>query len=334
MRVFVLGAGASVHAGYPLTKDLGPKLFDYVKGNGGPRNYPYWPDLDELAEYGSPSDIEELVTSLEAHEKPGTKLAGLREALCSYFDSIRPREAELYKRFANAIVPPADTIISFNYDLSLELELKRAGTWEASDGYGFDLGICSLPKSSVKLLKLHGSTNWVDLLFEGARGFSQGNGDSLGPRPVFPWGLDHLGYPGIKDPRWRQGGVERAGSMVLPSRNKKYHVSTSINPREREGFWNLLWGQAADALRRADEIIIIGYSLPAADSRARALLLDRGNHDAPLTICCGSRSTDIGKEFVQAGFVRGKICFDFGRFEDWLAGGNVLRRHRSLVSAN
>ena len=58
MRTFVLGAGASLHVGYPLVKELGPKLVDFISQNPGLRNYPFWPDLGELKSYGPIDDGE------------------------------------------------------------------------------------------------------------------------------------------------------------------------------------------------------------------------------------------------------------------------------------
>lgn len=321
MTTFVFGAGASAHAGYPLTKDLGPKLLGWIRGNPGPANYIYWPDPGSLEAIGPIDDIEGFITKLEACEKPGALLAGLREALCHYFDSLKPPEAELYRAFANEIVRPGDVIISFNYDTSLEVELRRARKWEVSNGYGFDIGIPEMPKSPVKLLKLHGSTNWMDLLFGGLKGgqFACGLGDSRGERPVFPWGLDDLGYPGVKDPKWREGGVDRSGSMVLPSMKKKFYVETSLNPRERQEFWNSLWHQAAHALRRADRVEIIGYSLPPADSEARDLLLKNSNPRCAVSVCCGSDTDRIVGEFVASGRLHEKVSSGFRSFENWVA---------------
>ena len=109
------------------------------------------------------------------------------------------------------------------------------------------------------------------------------------------------------------------GSMILPGRNKRFYLSTSVDPRERARFWSDLWKQAAEALEKADEIVIIGYSLPAADRDARKLIFENSNRDALLTICCGSRSNDLGNEFVQARFVRQRICTEFKCFEHWVA---------------
>jgi len=321
MRVFVLGAGASLHVGYPLTRDLGPKLIEWAASNTR-SNQLNWPDPDELSKLGALDDIEELISQIEKNPKPGPILEGLRNALCEYFDTIRIGEAALYRRLAEDVVETSDVVVTFNYDVSLDRELRRAGKWNVGDGYGFSLGINSSPSSGVKLLKLHGSTNWMDVLFDGLRGggIQVGGGDSHGPRPVLlPQEFQFLEYVGIRDPRFNGGGMTRSGSMILPSRDKKFFVSTTTNPRERQRFWSDLWGQAAEALQAANEISIVGYSLPTADGDARKLIFDHCSRDAVLTICCGSRNKHLADEFVQAHFVRQRICTEFNRFEHWVA---------------
>ena len=336
MRTFVLGAGSSLHVKYPLTKDLGPRLIEWAEKNPRPQNL-YWIDAEQMARlFTSFDDIEGIVTELEnptpgspvsklSKGERGSVLAGLRNALCEFFDSIRTNDAPLYRQFANEVVQPGDTIITFNYDVSLERELRRAGKWQIDDGYGFDFGITCLPRSTVKLLKLHGSTNWIDSLFSGIRTgtFVQGFGwEPRGLRPVVPPGeFEFLGYEGVTNPQFNNvgnvGGVDRSGSMILPSRNKRFYVSSSINPRERDEFWSALWGQAADALQNADEIVIIGYSLPPADNDAQRLLLESSNKESLLTICCGQDTDRLKKEFAHTGFSH--IRCDSRRFENWPA---------------
>jgi hypothetical protein len=292
----------------------------FIADSPGPRNYPYWPDPDELRKCGPLDDIEEIVTRLEASEGTGTLLAGLREAICAFFDSIRTNNAPLYRQFTNGVIQDGDVVITLNYDLSLDRELRKAKKWEISDGYGFDIEIPDMPNSGTTLLKLHGSTNWMDSLFRGHRTgtFSLGYGeDSRGLRPVvLPREFEFLGYEGVTDPKFSGGGVDRSGSMILPSRSKQFYVSTSINPRERESFWSTLWGQADTALRNADEVVIIGYSLPEADAEARRLLLETTNKQSLLTVCCGRDTDRVGDEFIQNGFSH--VGTGSRRFEDWL----------------
>ena len=78
-----------------------------------------------------------------------------------------------------------DLVITFNYDVAMRHSLKREGLWNINDGYGFELGFSGFPASKVKILRLHGSTNWWGPLFDGLRGFFQAGPNSLPSRPWF-----------------------------------------------------------------------------------------------------------------------------------------------------
>jgi hypothetical protein len=62
-------------------------------------------------------------------------------------------------------------------------------------------------------------------------------------------------------------------------------------------FWRSLWDEAASALRRTDEIVIIGYSLPQADDGVRDLLVRNVSLSSRVIVCSRGRSSDIAKEF-------------------------------------
>ena len=331
MRAFIFGAGASLHVGYPLAKTLGIRLVDWAAKNPSPPHlYRIEPDeLRTIFNEQALDDFEGIITELEdpiigssvsalPKWKRGSMLQGFRDTICAFLDSIRANDALLYRQFAKEIIQPSDVVITFNYDVSLERELRRAGKWQISDGYGFDLHIGSLPASAIELLKLHGSTNWIDLLFDGAREGSFGfSTDSLGQRPVIlPQEFEFLEFPGIKDPKFKGGAVNR--SMILPGRRKKFYTPTSINPRERERFWHGLWQNARGALRKADEIVVVGYSLPVADERARDLVFNEIDHNSLLTLCCGRESNfRLQQEFLGAGFTH--VRTDLEYFTDYIA---------------
>ena len=66
MVTFVFGAGASVHAGYPLTASLGDHLLDWARKNDA---FMWRGHLEELfAQYGGLADLERILTEL--YERP------------------------------------------------------------------------------------------------------------------------------------------------------------------------------------------------------------------------------------------------------------------------
>jgi len=329
MRTFIFGAGASVHAGYPLARDLGKVLVPWAGSYRQPGSE--WIDPAEFSKlFPCLDDFEEIISELESPTRPEiTKLtlgkrslllAGVRNVICAYFDTLGSNDAELYRRFAEDIATGGDVVITFNYDVRLERELRRANKWEIGNGYGFELGLSPAPPASpITVLKLQGSTNWNDLLFGGSSGFSVVRGDSMGVRPVIlPQDFAYLDYRGIRDPEFPggRGSVDRSGSMILPGRTKVFAVETSVNPKERKLFWDSLWRQAAVGLKTATEIVVVGYSLPVADERARKLILSKDNHAACVRICSGNDTGPIRDVLTKCGFKT--VTAIPGHFEDWL----------------
>ncbi len=158
-----------------------------------------------------------------------------------YFNSIRSGPAEVYQAFARDVLAPADAVITFNYDLAIDREMKRAGKWSIGNGYGFEIDTAAFGRSPCALLKLHGSTNWHGEHFQGMRGFFQVNPSnlSLGQRPIMdPSEFDFLGYRGGNDPECH-GGRTRSESLIMPAANKRFFTETSMG-REWETFWDSL----------------------------------------------------------------------------------------------
>jgi hypothetical protein len=131
--------------------------------------------------------LDDMITSLEgakeladrerrtvaAHQR--SKLA---EALPQWFIEIHANPAPAYEQFAGNIVQPGDVIITFNYDDSLERELKRVGKWDVSQGYGFQIGTSArCPRFASVLWTL----TWVQ---EDARCSAVKFGFAVGGRPL------------------------------------------------------------------------------------------------------------------------------------------------------
>src|SRR5437667_7759847 len=169
MNTYIFGAGASFHAGYPLASKLGSALAKWVK-ESKPINHDYQILTEQAVErYGNLDNFEELLTGIDRRlsdlpasgmEEERVLLAtlrsGLERAICDFFNEIRQNKAEAYEHFARGHIQPGDIVITFNYDVSLEPEMRKCGKWEIGNGYGFK--ICSelTPSSAIKLVKLHG----------------------------------------------------------------------------------------------------------------------------------------------------------------------------------
>jgi hypothetical protein len=312
MRVFVLGAGASRDAGYPLAAEMGRRLAAW--GGTVPPEHAYRSSLEEIADlYGGLDDFEPILADLMTCP-PGSRAAGLgvkrpyllsdlQEALRDCFDTIRSKPAPLYDKFAR-ILRRGDVVITFNYDLGVERALHAAGLWDITTGYGFLIE--DGPPSPVEVLKLHGSTNWRALLFGGrtGSGLFVGDGTSLGDRPVlfFRSDLEYLGYPDFVDPRCtRCDPAPSLPAMIMPALPKQFHFTTTFG-QEWKGFWDDLWRRATSAIQTADEVVIIGYSMPSIDGRARDMLLGTRNKAVRVSICCGKTTATLEQEFRDHGF--------------------------------
>ncbi|MFZ0929445.1 MAG: hypothetical protein WAN11_12635 [Syntrophobacteraceae bacterium] len=219
---------------------------------------------------------------------------------------------------------PNDTFITFNWDTLLDRALADSGGWTPNNGYGvsFSSALDGTWKDEVesspifttqwKLLKLHGSTNWlVPYTHVHLQTF-----DYVSSVPesdnIFLFWQSTLPYATFKQ-RWRGGyaptcygyyppnipgsnftekqlspgpgrmfveytpirvfspfkepsvsGIASSPLLITPVRQKRYDIYQSkMEP---------LWQEAAEAMKVADKIVIIGYSFPPTDSKPLELL--------------------------------------------------------------
>jgi hypothetical protein len=288
-------------------------LVDWVGKTNSP-NPQFQEAIGTVARLNGPvKDVEALFTDLCLGQGVFTALApnarkalarSIRCCLQLSFEEIcksgppAGRYAALAKTLAGG-----DAVVTFNYDLALEIELVRAGKFRIRDGYGFEAD-WDEPNSGVKLLKLHGSINWT--------------GEIAGPRPgsISAGGIRLLGpyvdnrhsllpgYASVVLDRacsGRGGMIDQSVTMILPTNRKRFGVETSLGD-EWGSVYQRLWNKADELLAEADRIVIIGYSMPRADELATRLLLDRFNKDVRLAICCGKATGDVEQRFREAGF--------------------------------
>ncbi len=272
MKVFIFGAGASKPAGLPLGRDLYGSLRAYIlKRSGEDDKYLgvacRLKDLEQQGVLGNSDDFELDLTRLDVRIKSKdapplfrTVRQELADILTDHFNALQNEMAtdtarlSYFEDFAQTHIHEGDAIITFNYDCLLERVLHALGLWTIEDGYGFPRTLTNSSleqpegKSPCKVLKLHGSVGWVSSVI---------NFDFF----VQEEPLAFVGYPEARDSAYKKFGGRRA--TILPSYVKV--LATYPLPQ--------LWREAAERLREASEITIIGYSMPAADSAAWTLFL-------------------------------------------------------------
>ena len=330
MRVYVLGAGASRHVGYPLACQMGADLFDWMLRF--PPESDYYSAAQGLSErFGSSPNIEDVITELQAQisvldtDKQEDRMeralfahwrGSLVHAVREWFCQIREHKALGYRQLATSLLNPGDVVVTFNYDDSLERELRCAGKWDIHCGYGFPVG--ETAESPTLVIKLHGSINWLASIFDGLRsGMAMTASNlSLGAGPLIPDAdLAYLGYDGIPGHRFPGGGAFPA--MIMPGRKKEFFYKTSFGA-EWMGFWNALWAEGAKALQHANELVVCGYSLLPVDERACDLILETPNKRIPVTIVSGDQSDRIASGFRKHGF-RSVRAEQGSLFEEWVS---------------
>jgi hypothetical protein len=344
MRVYVLGAGASVSAGYPLASQLLGELSSWLDCCDSSVHWVPWARnrIVQIREtFGSLDDFEATLGRLEEYGQQRVKPTGqttycqdykdlahdcmerlqgvdcgdpnipaqgfypqyLRSDLISAFreffyqvEELRTK-ANAYDDFAERKACPDSSVITFNYDIALERALAKARMWDIGNGYGFQF-LPDRPASRLSVYKLHGSVNWFKHPV-----------NNVPPPVIFTRDLELLGYGNLKDPRVGGDamGVDNSGTFILPDPRKKFYW---------EVFWAPLWNAAAERLRVADEVFIHGYSMPAADLRARQLLFDNIPKSAAISIHCRSTSSRIAEEFHTLGFTN-VTPFPVVGFEEW-----------------
>jgi hypothetical protein len=318
MKTYVFGAGASKHVGYPLAKSMGHKLFKWMDEHDGADSCSFRQTAQFLRNNFEETDnIEELLTAIEKkiacgqESRPYSTEAvllcqchtpALIDAIRSWFVEIRLNEARDYARFAQGIIAPGDCVITFNYDVSLEAQLRIHGKWRLGDGYGFRMEGFE-DHSPVRFLKLHGSVNWR---------FPAGSDD----RPLIdPSEIAFLGYPGQSDPLFGRPIYDSGGgTMILPARCKQFYSQTNRGPLHKK-FWDSLWLQADQILERSAQVVIFGYSLPEFDERACESLLKR-EYSASIEVCCGGATDDVVRRLK--GFQHDARAAAEKHFDGWL----------------
>jgi hypothetical protein len=144
-----------------------------------------------------------------------------------------------YMEWTKALIPGVDTVLGFNYDHVIEIadsELNRIWARLPSE--------TDRDQHRIEYLKLHGSGDWF-----------------LDPEPN-----------GGKKKVARAGSAENL--LKMPS-NPELAIAPPGGSKSKfcDQYLGRLWLWAEEAIRAADDIFIVGYSMPDTDSRAQHRIL-------------------------------------------------------------
>lgn len=209
--------------------------------------------------------FDEIVTSRKENysdiNSAAEDLQQLTVELISYLSIYgKPGQNKLLKLFATRLMQ-TDVIISFNWDTILDRVLANQTKylWHPSWGYGKTVRNCfslsqrnlpSIPKKYPRLLKLHGSINWVAYKANATSKCSITSG-------------------------WNPGNKTGDVVMMPPKMIKPEIFGRQSNPdlppisggnnEVPLNFYPELWGEAEKHLAGCRRIVFIGYSFPPAD---------------------------------------------------------------------
>ena len=296
--VFILGAGASRASGGPLMYDFvdsATRIFR--KGEAGWAHKHFENILDARKKLQSAyikstidlDNIENLFSTYEMASLIG-RLSDLDERVVSQLPKslryliMRTLEQAIlypidgksqavqspypYDAFAELLISLKGnkdaapvSVINFNYDLSLDYAL-------ALRGYNSDYGLSTSSRKgrqSIPHYKVHGSLNW----------FRNETTGEISPQVIHPLSMktywDRLG---LNKPAERPidtmeliYGSDMWGEGIYPE-------PIIVPPTWNKGWYQeqlkLVWRSASAALSTAENIFIIGYSLPASDQFFRS----------------------------------------------------------------
>lgn len=182
--------------------------------------------------------------------------------------------------FANQL-RDGDTVLTFNYDTILESIISAAGKrWS----HGFD----NAEAADITVLKLHGSVNWWLLprgeTTKGTTVLYEKKDVNRARRVEWPADRPLPGDMADEDPdlEWKYG-LHRADDLSFIEQLNERFTGLSKGDPGRPGLGGLgshkplhrlvgsgvVWGKAFEALKKADEIFVIGWSASLFDNMAR-----------------------------------------------------------------
>jgi hypothetical protein len=278
-RVYLLGAGFSMAVSdhMPSMAQLSTAVQAIISAAGGPdipgANTPVANDFEQWLSY-----LIEAPPWLTEAEQARNK-ASFSEVSNAVYEALSVAQIQV---LTGSGCPPwleqlvkyweqeSAKVISFNYDMLVELawmvsvaggrtpslQLYPAPVTPLSTRSAAVLG-GRRPSEGLELMKLHGSLSW---LYSGP---GSPPGDIIYDKDIRGggWNVDGI-LPRNDDAEFL--AVDREPMIVPPAAVK----SAYYNNRTLQA----LWRSAGDALKDAEELVIMGFSLPQSDQLVRAML--------------------------------------------------------------
>jgi hypothetical protein len=333
MIAYILGAGASAHAAYPLASRLLHALSDWLDQKdesehwvAGCRNR-----IVQVREtFGSLDDFEGILAKLEEYGDKRVRMScptTYRQDLKDIFHDCTERmrsDVEGADTPATGFYPQylrSDLISAFR-EYFYEIETARSGEI-AYDRFArkidaeslvitlnYDVALeRALAKAGkwdigtgygFKALPERAASPTTVYKLHGSVNWFQAPMQQSPPPLMFSRDLKLLGYDDFADPRVGRNniGINNSGTFVLPDPKKQFFW---------ERFWRPLWGAAARRLKAASEVFIHGYSMPPPTRRHATLSSGTSARTRRSTFSAGARANGSPRNFaamVLGGLVR------------------------------
>jgi hypothetical protein len=302
LTTFVLGAGFSAEQGYPLARDMKERVLHFLEAE---RHLSYACHLTPIPEFPNGQfyaglqsidpdgerGFEELLIALRDHlpeadrwdpcfvTEKVLRIGAARFLWCCAYLG-RPVD-EAYRRFARQLSASAGAcrVVTFNWDILVEQSLAEVeALWKYSLN-GDPAAVC--------VIKPHGSINWTAI-----NQHPNLSTDYQGLRPI---GVGSTLSFDSTNP------FEHPDSCEIHSDLRFCLFAGDPDLPETHPDLRLLWQDASVAIDQSEEVVFIGYSLPAYDSFA-AQTLKKLCADKQVTVYDPSENTlrRFAEEFPSA----------------------------------
>jgi SIR2-like domain len=310
-RIFILGAGFSQAAGFPLAVDLWHEVRRRAQSLTG-RARMFDDDLESYLQYRQETDgvmmsandvdFEDFMRFLDIEHFLGVRGSDtwsrdgnegtivVKTLIGQILAEKTPTKEELpqvYLKFASAL-RPSDYVLTFNYDVLLERALDAVGTpyrlfpnrYSSVHRGG---AVIDTSKAEVSVLKLHGSIDWFDRTEYGKLEHQRRRAGHAGRRvnPVFAH-ANELGVTKLIDgPRqpddplkrmYRVRDVESLYRKPIMFRATPWLLAPSTLKILYAATLKDFWRGIGNAGILNFGVAIIGYSLPPQDAYARQVV--------------------------------------------------------------